>query len=151
MELDSPQSWTSAITRIRDELHATSNMDWDDYRTRIYNLPEYNTFRQVKEDPLKTEQVYLMVSLLNNRWGPISRVEQSVLELFHNLLPMNGYRSLEFFASCFKGIQRGEVRVANVPNFERSSELRRHIIVPMEWSRESIGEPHFVEIETRIR
>lgn len=152
IELDSPNfHWTSAITKIRAELHTNVNMEWKDYEARIYGLQEYKNFKKRTDDSLRTEQVYLMVSLLNNRWGPISRVERSVLEMFRDLLPLNGYRSLEFFASCFEGIQRGEVRAANVPGPEHSGELRRHVIIPLEWQRKAVHDSDFVDIELRIR
>jgi len=150
IEPDSPRDWTNAITKIREALHADANMSVEDYSNKIQGLPEYESYR-IKDDTLRTEQVYLMVSLLNRRWGPISRVQHSVLELFRDLLPMNGYRSLEFFASSFDGIQRGEVRSNNVPDVVHSTELRRHVITPKEWRRDAPGPPHFVDIEIRIR
>jgi hypothetical protein len=150
VELDSGrQHWAEAITRIRGELHAVSNMAWAEYQHKIYTLPQYKTFQDSKVDSLKTEQVYLLVSLLNARWGPISRIEKKVLELFRDLLPINGSRSLEIFTSCFDGIQRGEVRRTNVPRIDRSAELRRHVILPKEWPRD-MGSSELIEIEIRI-
>ena len=74
-----------------------------------------------------------MVSLLSEQWGPIRRVQECVLQLFHDILPVNGLRSLKFFASSFKDVKGGEVVVSNVPEVEDREELRRHVILPQKW------------------
>ena len=128
--------WASAIKAIRGGLQAIGDESVEAYRaalSRIHDSNEYITFEAVPEDERKTEQVYLMISLLNSKWGPISEVQKPVLQLFHDLLPLNGFRSLEFFAERFEGIQKGVVRVSNVPSTEDSVGIRRHIIVPPWW------------------
>jgi len=82
---------------------------------------------------IKTEQVYLGAFLLDKFWGPISKIEQAVLQLFHDIVPINGVRSLEFFISKFEYVQRGIVKRCNVPAFENFPELQRHIILPPDW------------------
>jgi hypothetical protein len=82
---------------------------------------------------MKTDQVYLGVILLQRFWGPISKIEKAVLQLFHDIVPINGVRSIEFFISKFQYVQRGIVKRINVPMFENFAELKRHIILPPEW------------------
>jgi hypothetical protein len=135
--------WGKDVVTLRDALYAEN--------ANVYRLTEYKRFEQYKADSLSTEQVYLLVSLLNERWGPISRIEQQVLELFRDLLPINGSRSLEIFTSFFEGIKRGEVRRSNVPRIDLSAELRRHIIFPPGWPKNTVTDTELVEIETRIR
>lgn len=105
---------------------------------------------------LKTEQVYIMVTHLAKVWGPISRVEESVLKLFRDLLPINGIRSLEFFVSSFQEMQGGKVVAENVPIIENNDALRRHIVIPNEWleskDRSILENPErsikYIQIET---
>ncbi|GAG19338.1 unnamed protein product, partial [marine sediment metagenome] len=108
---------------------------------------------------LKTEQVYIMVMHLAKIWGPISSVEKSVLMLFRDFLPVNGIRSLEFFASSFQEIQGGNVVAENVPRIENNDALRRHIVIPNEWleskDRSKLENPErekeYVKIETVLK
>lgn len=93
---------------------------------------DYRTFDK-SEGQFKTEQVYLGVSLLNNIWGPISQIQREVLKLFYYMLPINGFRSMEFFISNFKNIQRGIVVCSNVPSIKDFPELKRHIVMPIKW------------------
>ncbi|MGD2091945.1 MAG: hypothetical protein PVH61_37580 [Candidatus Aminicenantes bacterium] len=101
-----------------------------------YSLKEYQTIADFKEleVPFRTEQVYIGVSLLNKIWGPISKVQEDVLQFFHDILPLNGYRSMEFFISKFKNIQRGVIVCSNIPSFEDVPELRRHVVLPQLWT-----------------
>lgn len=80
----------------------------------------------------RTEQVYLAVSLLNKQ-EPISEIDKRVLKLFHDIFPINGFRSFEFFISKFKNIERGIVKCSNVPTIEEYNELERHVILPDDW------------------
>jgi hypothetical protein len=99
----------------------------------IYEEDEYKVFSQ-KSGVFRTDQVYLGVSLLNKLWGPICKVQEDVLRLFHDLCLINGFRSLEFFVSKFHGIQGGMVRYSNVPVInDNLKELKRHIILPKYW------------------
>ena len=81
----------------------------------------------------KTEQVYLGISLLNTLWGPIKIVKKGVLQLFHDMLLINGFRSLEFFVSKFQKMKPGKVSCSNLPDFEKSKELKRHVVLPENW------------------
>ena len=74
-----------------------------------------------------------MISLLTSYWGPIQKIEKEVLKLFSQLIPVNGFRSLEFFASRFEGIRASEVTISNVPSVKEIEELRWHIVVPEDW------------------
>lgn len=99
----------------------------------IYEEDEYKVFSQ-KSGVFRTDQVYLGVSLLNKMWGPICKVQEDVLRLFHDLCLINGFRSLEFFVSKFHGIQGGIVRYSNVPVInDNLKELKRHVILPKYW------------------
>ncbi len=89
------------------------------------------------KDYIRTEIVYLCVFQLNQTWGPITQIEKQVLWLFYNLVPINGFRSLEFFISKFQYIQRGIVRLTNVPLYKDFPELLRHVIYPPEWVKET--------------
>ena len=79
--------------------------------------------------------VYHGVNLLNRQFGPISKIDKAVLEIFYNILPRNGIRSLEVFVSQFSHISRGRVTRENVPDLEVASELRRHIDVLGPWPK----------------
>ena len=74
-----------------------------------------------------------MASIINSKCGPIIKIQKPMLQLFHDLLPLNGFRSLEFFASSFEGIQRGQIHVSNIGKVENSLEMRRHVILPNWW------------------
>lgn len=108
----------------------------------------------------RTEQVYLGVSLLNKYWGPISKIQLDVIKLFHGLLPVNGFRSLEFFISKFEYVKHGVVVPSNVPTTDNYPELKRHIVFSKEWREKkpkdiSPNDPvqsgKFVEIVTIIQ
>jgi hypothetical protein len=92
---------------------------------------EFKKFAHVS-GVFRTDQVYLGVSLLNDMWGPVSKVQKAVLQRFHDLFLINGFRSLEFFVSKFHEIQRGVVLACNMPSLERFPELRRHVVEPQE-------------------
>jgi ATPase related to the helicase subunit of the Holliday junction resolvase len=92
---------------------------------------EYEVIRSINTT-MGSDQVYIGVSLLNRIWGPISEVEEAVLELFSKIVPINGIRSIEFFVRKFKNIQGGEVYYKNMPSYQEFPELRRHIILPPE-------------------
>jgi len=92
----------------------------------------YKTIKSLK-GPFRTEQVYLGVSLLNDIFGPISKIQGEVLELFHDILLINGFRSLEFFVSNFKNIERGIVYASNIPKLSDFNELKRHVVLSEKW------------------
>lgn len=101
----------------------------------------------------RTEQVYLAINMLN-RHEPISSIQKEVIDLFQNLFPMNGFRSLEFFISKFNNIERGIVTCANVPTNDEYKELNRHIVLPEEWrkkeTRPEENMQNLVSIETVV-
>lgn len=123
-----------AIKGVRNELNTMVGKGIEQYLT-IYSKSPYTNFKNASNGDavLKTEQVYIMVSLLQELWGPISRVQECVLKLFYDTLPVNGLRSLKFFASNFENVRKGELVVSNVPEIENREELRRHVILPEEW------------------
>ncbi len=113
----------------------------------------YYTIRKSKGS-FKTEQVYIGISLLNSYWGPISKVDEEILWLFYNLIPINGFRSMEYFVSQFINIQNGVVLCKNVPRFDNAGELKRHIILPRSWKRNQIDLtkiPTLIEIESVVK
>jgi hypothetical protein len=83
---------------------------------------------------IKTEQVYMGVMLLERLWGPITKIDIEVLQLFHDMIPIYGFRSMEFFISQFKNTQFGIITRLNVPLYEGNEELERHIILPPDWT-----------------
>lgn len=102
--------------------------------------------------PLRTEQVYSMLSLLDRPDRPIRTIQRAVLQLFHDMVPVNGFRSMEILAARFEEVRGDCILVSNVPRFEESAELRRHVLVPLEWldpeERRKKGEKRrFVVIE----
>jgi hypothetical protein len=131
-----------------------------EFKQKLIENPEIvpeddNNFNIINDmkGQFRTEQVYLGVSLLNSIWGPISKIQLSVLELFQNILLINGFRSMEFFISMFHNIERGTVYASNVPFLDTRNELKRHVILPKIW-RKSETRPDdlmdLVNIETLI-
>lgn len=152
--LDSPGYWTKAISNVKEILNEKREDFETPLRTKIYEDSAYKFFqsydkKNIPPDEHKTEQVYLMLSLLNKRWGPINRVEKRVLELFHDLLPINGYRSLDIFTDCFEGIERGEVHAENVPDLNRYESLYRQIVIPEWWVNNLRTSADMVTIQNR--
>ena len=81
-------------------------------------------------------------------------VQEQILEMFHDMMPVNGFRSLEFFVSKFQNVQGGKVVNSNIPKIEEYQELKRHVILPPEWisragekMREATKDPKFIFIE----
>jgi len=91
------------------------------------------SFQNINNMPLRTELVYHGVNILNKMFGPISSVNEAVLEIFYNTLPIDGIRSLGIFVSRFENITRGRVSVNNVPKLEKYPELARHILKVGDW------------------
>ena len=118
--------------RERDDLdHARS----EDERIRVMA----GIFQHQDNHPLRTELVYHGVSFLNDMVGPISSVDQSVLQIFYDTMPIDGIRSVEVFASRFRDISRGRVFRRNVPDPRDFPELDRHIHVVKVWPKEDQG------------
>lgn len=92
-----------------------SNID-----TRTLNTLEYYNNK-------RTEIVYQTVNLLNRQFGPISSIDLEVLELFYDILPINGMRSLQIFVSKFNNIAKGIIEKTNVPNLLDEGELEGQI------------------------
>lgn len=135
-----------SINNLKKKLIQNPDMDFE-------RDDDYENFDR-SEGQFKTEQVYLGVSLLNSLWGPISQIQREVLKLFYYMLPINGFRSMEFFISNFKNIQRGVVVCSNVPSIEDFPELKRHIVMPKKW-RENAAQfkdnESFVKIITIVK
>lgn len=132
--------------------------DEEEYRNKMYSADSlYITkFKNKSSTTIQTEQVYLMAKLLITKWGSINPIQKKVLDLFHDLLPINGIRSLEFFASKFEEIKEGKIVASNVPKIWKDKSLRRHIIFPENWWEEETyfeqpKKDDFVNIETYIR
>ncbi len=77
----------------------------------------------------RTEIVYQTVNLLNREYDPIMEIEREVLELFSNILPLNGIRSLRIFVSRFKNVKKGIIRRENVPLLLGNPEMEKQIKV----------------------
>ncbi|MCP4581156.1 MAG: AAA family ATPase [candidate division Zixibacteria bacterium] len=119
------------INSVRTELINRSGGGFDHY-VQIYSGQDYQDYLATA-DKHGTEKVYLMTKLLIDRWGPISKIEKCVLKLFSEILPANGARSLELFASHFESVRRGEIASYNVPNLLHQQALMRHVVIPPEW------------------
>ena len=127
-----------------------------DQKTNIYKDKNYTYIIKHLPEHIKTEQVYLGVSLLNRLWGPISEIHRDILVLFHDILPINGFRSMEFFVSKFQDIQRGVVDCSNAPSLEKFPELKRHIVLPSPEKRCLSGKSgkdkhEYITIETIVK
>lgn len=118
-------------------------------RFDVYVDHEYKKINKYMPAHIRTEQVYVGVSLLGRIWGPISKVEENVLRVLHGMVPINGIRSIEFFISQFRNIQRGIVRRENLPEKDHIEELRRHVVLPQQWEDGRLAD--LVEIETIVR
>jgi hypothetical protein len=159
LDLDSlgSKNLVPAIEEVKKILNRIATDDLAKYQSEIYGCREYDQFCASKDDALKTEQVYLMLNLIVRHWGPINLVQKPVIELFHDVLPVNGIRSLDFFSRAFKGVKQGKIVAPNVPTFADDPELRRHIVAPAMWLqgngslRESMNDVDTVEIETATR
>lgn len=154
IELDAPGDGQKILIETIKELkrELVAGASYDQSSEKIYK-----NILQLLPDHIKTEHVYLGISLLNSFWGPISKVQNDVLELLYNIVPINGFRSLEFYISKCQNIQRGAVVCSNMPSINQFNELKRHVVLPIEWVKrrpvdkspedpESIGE--FVEVST---
>jgi hypothetical protein len=132
------------LSNLRKKLGENPDID-------IYTDSDYITFRSF-EGVFKTDQIYLGISLLNNLWGPISRIQQEVIDLFKDIVLINGIRSLEFFVSKFQFIQDGKIVSSNVPSIDKLLELKRHVILPKQWTtaerpKDEKLEHKFIDIE----
>jgi hypothetical protein len=146
-----------AIQEVRKCLNTISSTgDQRKYIETIYDSTAYTNFTNDDEDVLKTEQVYLMLSLLSAHWGPIVRVQEEVLQLFHDLLPVNGFRSLEIFSRSFELVRQGQLVASNVPRLGDKGWLRSHVVIPKMWLEgprpaDPKRDSDFVDIETVVR
>ncbi len=129
------------VTATKEKDFSSLRDIMNDIKKGLILTPDFNPYKEMaytwisnQNGPFRTEQVYLGVSLLNKYWGPISKVQIDVIKLFHDLLLINGFRSLEFFVSKFVNVERGIVYASNVPHIEKLTELSRHVIVPKKWS-----------------
>jgi hypothetical protein len=95
--------------------------------------------REEESWPLRTELVYHGVNFLNRVFGPISGIDESVLKVFYETLPIDGIRSMEILVSRFRDISRGSVSIRNVPKLKAYPELERHIRELEPWPLEDTG------------
>lgn len=109
----------------RDDIHR-GNIGEARRITKLKNSLS-RTSSTMPSDDKRTEIVYQVVNLLNNLFGPISNIDSDVLNLFYNILPINGVRSLQIFASKFKNITKGTIKKRNVPDLMQDKELERQI------------------------
>ena len=114
---------------LRRDLAKRPDMDME----TLYGNDHYSKIKRI-EGVFRTDQVYLGISLLNRLWGPISNVQEEILQMFHDMIPINGFRSLEFFISKFQNVQGGKVVSSNIPSIANYQELKRHVILPPNWA-----------------
>jgi hypothetical protein len=113
----------------------TINLDYLDeiMRSDLEKSPDEKTRKKhmanhVKANQaLRTELVYQGVNILNRLFGPITHVDKGVLDLFNNMLPLNGIRSLTILVSRFQGITKGKVTKSNVPKLYESDAWKEEI------------------------
>lgn len=158
LDVASNRKLIKTIDEVRKLLKNNVNLDIKEYKRKIYKGSKtYQEYFKTKDDVLKTDQVYLFVKLLNTYWGTIAEINRSVLELFHDILAVNGVRSMHLFASKFFEVERGRVMPSNVPDLVNSPELRSHIVVPEKWldnetrPTDEKCKNQMVEIETEVK
>ena len=136
--------------RSREEIHA-KDIEEDNRKEKLKEqLAILSSITPVIKDDKRTEIVYQMVNLLNTLYGPISSIDSDVLKLFYNILPINGVRSLQIFASKFKNITKGIIKKRNVPYLIDNKELDGQIelLYPNEYITAFKGDK--VEVEGDI-
>lgn len=111
----------------REEIHAKDIAEDKRNKKLKDQLATLSSISQESKDDKRTEIVYQMVNLLNTLYGPISSIDSDVLKLFYNILPINGVRSLQIFASKFKNITKGIIKKKNVPYLIDNKELEGQI------------------------
>lgn len=87
-----------------------------DFESRLTIPPldiKIDVTREMNE--LRTEKVYLGVTLLRSVFPDVRKVSGKVLEVFHGLRPDLEVRELANFVKSFIDIQYGEVLARNVP------------------------------------
>ena len=72
---------------------------------------------------LKTEQVYLGVKKLLERYGDICEIRESVLNYFYELNLKFGTRSLSQIVKKFRNVQYASVGKENIPVYDEISTL----------------------------
>lgn len=111
---------------IREDIHkgiVTEKSRKDQLKQHLSSKPKR------RSDDKKTEIVYQVVNLLNKQFGPIAEIDSIVLDLFYNILPVNGVRSLQIFVSKFNNITKGRINKRNVPALIDNKELEEQIIL----------------------
>jgi len=91
------------------------------------------SLRRFVGEGMMVEQVYLGVSLLRQKQGHVRRIDKSILQLFRDLIPLNGVRSIRTFVSQFRGVDRGDVRHLCAPVLGKHAALGRHVILPLRY------------------
>lgn len=107
----------------REKLHSSKN---NDNRNEMLNNALCHRPSNSYDDR-RTEIVYQTVNFLNREYGPIAEIESDVLDLFYNIFPVNGIRSIQIFVSKFKNIKKGVIRKCNVPRLTENIELNKQI------------------------
>jgi hypothetical protein len=108
--------------------HLTEHLRQDAHNEKDEDKRQLLINEHARRNPeIGTELVYQGVSLLNRLFGPVTHVDKKVLELFYNIMPMNGIRSLVIFVSMFTGITKGVVRKINVPDLSKLKEVRTDV------------------------
>ena len=111
---------------IREEIHENHVTEKSRKEKLINHL---SSKPKLRSDDKKTEIVYQVVNLLNRQFGPIAEIDLTVLDLFYNILPVNGVRSLQIFVSRFNNITKGRINKRNVPALIDNKELKEQIIL----------------------
>ena len=131
---------------LNDKSYHPNKAELENYKNSIDILPTVNNYLKYLSNGIskvKTEQIYIMINYLNNKHKPIKQIDQNVLNLFYNILPINGIRSLEFFADSFEEIENNAITSYNVPNLKTNQALKRHILVPIGWFDKDSKNKHF--------
>ena len=109
----------------------------EDTRTEVGKVKEEDRLAILAQlattnSKFRTEIVYHASYLLNGLFGPITHIDEDVLRLFYNIMPINGIRSLKIFISKFNPIIKGKVKKINVPilKFSNETNLKNKIVTP---------------------
>jgi len=105
----------------------------------------------INNENIRTELIYHGVNLLNKYFGPITHIDKKVLEVFFDIMPHDGIRSLDIFVSKFKGIEKGRVLLKNLPNNKDHPELDNHFkyIAKRNTDKNQSSEPELIKVITK--
>ncbi|MEE9442288.1 MAG: hypothetical protein V3V99_06430 [candidate division Zixibacteria bacterium] len=154
-----PCVWVFALTKPADSLTESDkgrdflsringhilNLDYLEEKDRIqiqHKVEESERQRSLDKNAklsksLRTELVYQGIFQFKRSFGPITHVDKKILELFYNIRPKNGIRSLQIFVNKFTPPVKGIIRAADAPKLTglaADAELSRHIsILEQDW------------------